>query len=88
MILETNIHPGELKDMVTSPGGTTIEGCEALEKVACVPQSWNASMPAQKNQNNFKKLSTYLSPTLFKMVEKYKEPFNGDGGFLKIPRPH
>ena len=32
MILETNIHPGELKDMVTSPGGTTIEGCEALEK--------------------------------------------------------
>ena len=32
MILEMNIHPGELKDMVTSPGGTTIEGCEALEK--------------------------------------------------------
>ncbi len=23
---------GELKDMVTFPGGTTIEGCEALEK--------------------------------------------------------
>ena len=88
MILEMNIHPGELKDMVTSPGGTTIEGCEALEKAACVPQLWNASMPAQKNQNNFKKLSTYLSQALFKMVEKYKEPFNGDGGFLKIPRPH
>ena len=32
MILEKGIHPGELKDMVTSPGGTTIEGCEALEK--------------------------------------------------------
>ena len=32
MILEKDIHPGQLKDMVTSPGGTTIEGCEALEK--------------------------------------------------------
>lgn len=32
MILEKGIHPGELKDMVTSPGGTTIEGCERLEK--------------------------------------------------------
>ncbi len=32
MILEMGIHPGEIKDMVTSPGGTTIEGCEALER--------------------------------------------------------
>ena len=31
MILDMDIHPGQLKDMVTSPGGTTIEG-EALEK--------------------------------------------------------
>lgn len=34
MILEQGIHPGQIKDMVTSPGGTTIEGCEALEKGA------------------------------------------------------
>ena len=32
MILDMDIHPGQLKDMVTPPGGTTIEGCEALEK--------------------------------------------------------
>ncbi len=32
MILDKGIHPGQIKDMVTSPGGTTIEGCEALER--------------------------------------------------------
>jgi len=31
MVLDLNKHPGELKDMVTSPSGTTIEGIAALE---------------------------------------------------------
>jgi pyrroline-5-carboxylate reductase len=32
MILQSGLHPGALKDMVTSPGGTTIEGVHELEK--------------------------------------------------------
>lgn len=32
LLQESNLHPGQLKDQVTSPGGTTIAGIAALER--------------------------------------------------------
>jgi pyrroline-5-carboxylate reductase len=34
MVLESNLHPAQLRDNVTSPGGTTIAGLSALEEGA------------------------------------------------------
>ncbi len=54
MVLETNLHPGMLKDQVCSPGGTTIESITPLEKAGfrqIVIQAMEACADKSKRMN-------------------------------------
>ena len=54
MLLETGKHPGELKDAVCSPGGTTIAGIHALEAGAFRGDSMNAVVAAYEKTKKLK----------------------------------
>jgi len=54
MVLETGKHPSVLKDEVTTPGGTTIEGLNVLENEGVVPALMKA---VEKTAEKAEKLS-------------------------------
>lgn len=55
LILESGKHPGQIKDAVCSPGGTTIEGVHALEKGKFRAASMNAVTAAYEKTLKLKK---------------------------------
>ena len=48
MVLETGKHPGELKDMVCSPGGITIECVRVLEEQGMRGAVFNGALTAAR----------------------------------------
>jgi pyrroline-5-carboxylate reductase len=57
MCLTSGRHPGQLKDMVTSPGGTTIAGIHALEAGGVRAALMNAVEAATRRSKELGKLS-------------------------------
>ena len=58
LLLETKEHPGKLKDMVTSPGGTAIAGIHTLEKGGLRTTLINAVEAATKRSKELGEIMT------------------------------
>ncbi|KAK9841115.1 hypothetical protein WJX74_000217 [Apatococcus lobatus] len=56
MVLDTGKHPGALKDMVTSPAGTTIAGVHELERCGARAAFINAVLAATTRADELSKL--------------------------------
>ena len=57
MVLETNQHPGALKDSVCSPGGSTIQGVRTLEERGMRAAVFDAVVAAYEKSADLKKAS-------------------------------
>ena len=55
MVLQTGLHPGQLKDNVCSPGGSTIAGVKALEDGAFRSTVINCIQAATKRNSELGK---------------------------------